>query len=335
MLNSFNEYLNFWHFNLKEDDDNCIYIDIPFCEEKCSYCIYNSTIFSEKKMDNYMNYIKKWIEGYNYVFDEIIPKQIYFGGGTASLLSVEQIKEFAKSMKKFNCIPYKHFEGHPNSFSREKVACLSELGFSYFSLGIQSFDLKTISQVRRQYVAPETLKKLVDQIHLEEGIVSVDIIAFLDGYTAVSLENFEKDLHILMDYCLPDIICIHPSYRLVEKSSTLERITILKDIARIVHKYSIMGKYCVEERYSWLYNNLDSDEAIMKWGKTAHNLCRCDSIDEIKKKKQYNCNYSYNYPHHSVFAMGGYDNRVLHSHLGIDNHWKIRSCNKKIIIEKV
>ncbi len=335
MLNSFDEYLNFWRFNIIESDDNCIYIDIPFCEEKCSYCIYHSTIFSEEKMRNYMNYIKRWIEGYNYVYSEITPKQIYFGGGTASLLSIEQIKEFAKGMKRFNYIPYKHFEGHPNSFSREKVICLSELGFCYFSLGVQSFDLKTINQVGRQYVTPEILRKLISQIHIEEGIVSVDIIAFLDGYTAVSIENFESDLRILMDYCLPDIICVHPSYRLIEKCSSLERVAILKEIAHIVYKYSIMGRYCIEEKYSWFYNNLGSDETIMKWGKTAHNLYCCDSIDEIKKKKRYNCNYSHNYPYHSVFAMGGYDNRILHSHLGVDNHWKIRNCNQKIIIEKV
>ena len=85
-----------------------IYIHIPFCKSKCSYCNFFS-LASEKKIVDYVDALKREIVARNrYLGNEKI-KTIYFGGGTPSLLPVKYIDEILDIVNKnFDFLKNKH-----------------------------------------------------------------------------------------------------------------------------------------------------------------------------------------------------------------------------------
>ena len=80
-----------------------IYIHVPFCLKKCSYCSFYSEIFSEKIKNKYLKNLIKEIEVYKTRF-RIKPRTIYFGGGTPSLLHPEEIESILQRFNASNLI---------------------------------------------------------------------------------------------------------------------------------------------------------------------------------------------------------------------------------------
>ena len=72
---------------------------------------------------------------------------------------------------------------------------------------------------------------------------------------------------------------------------------------------------------------------ILGRGGAAHNLKKRDNIEQINKAKTYSCNYGKNVYNQTVFAMGGYKNRIVHSHFSNIARWIISNTNGKIIIK--
>lgn len=86
----------FYHFDHQSEDFN-LYIDSHFClKNKCRYCCYNPTII--KNIDSllfnyYSDILPKNISDYSEIFKIRSPSTVYFGGGTSSLASVEQLQK--------------------------------------------------------------------------------------------------------------------------------------------------------------------------------------------------------------------------------------------------
>ena len=171
-----------------------LYIHIPFCISKCSYCDFASFANIKHLRLPYLKALKSEIVLQKKHYKNFNPKTLYIGGGTPSFLTLPQIKFLFKSI--YDC--YKNFkeitfEANPESLTLAKIKLLKKLGVNRMSLGLQStFDkhLKTLGRAHNFATflrAYTQAKKYFDNIN-------VDLIAGLPNQTLAEFEQSVKQL---------------------------------------------------------------------------------------------------------------------------------------------
>ena len=136
---------------------DAIYIHIPFCIKKCGYCDFLSFSCEEKSREDRKKYVKKLIEEIK-LSPKLTYDTVYFGGGTPSILEVEEIKSILEKLDIEENAEIT-LEVNPQTVSLEKLKGLRSIGINRLSIGIQSFDdekLKVLGRVHNKEVALET-----------------------------------------------------------------------------------------------------------------------------------------------------------------------------------
>ncbi len=123
-----------------------LYAHIPFCRKRCHFCYFR--VYTDKNAGDIRGYIGALLtELEAYARTPLIsgrkPSFIYFGGGTPSYLSIDQLRELTDGMKRI--LPWNEarevaFEAEPGTLSDAKLRAIRELGVTRLSLGIEHFD---------------------------------------------------------------------------------------------------------------------------------------------------------------------------------------------------
>ena len=175
-----------------------IYISVPFCKTKCSYCNFASGVFSKQV---FKRYVDRVVEDLSCSADtatqiggelEHEVDSIYLGGGTPTLLEPEQLKRlFSAVSSEFQVDKNAEVtvECAPGTLSAEVIQTLLECGVNRVSLGVQSFIDKEASSVARVHTRQITLEE-IGRLR-ESGIsnISIDLIAGLPHQTEPSWEE--------------------------------------------------------------------------------------------------------------------------------------------------
>ena len=162
------------------------YIHIPFCRQKCYYCSFVSFPQLEKK-DCYLEALLKEIE-YRYMGENL--STIYFGGGTPSLLSVEDFSKIL-GLFKFNRDCEVTVEINPETIDEAFLPAIKDLGVNRLSFGCQTFDEDILKSIGRKHT-PEQLIRCVKQAQ-NLGFKNINL-DFIYGLPTQTIEGFEKDL---------------------------------------------------------------------------------------------------------------------------------------------
>ena len=139
---------------MQNKEELSLYIHIPFCVRKCGYCDFLSAPADEKARDRYVQALLMEIERYQgtETADRKI-KTLYIGGGTPSILSVDQLDCIMQKIKyTFNfCDDIEaSMEMNPGTASKEKCRALYQMGINKLSIGLQStndMELKTLGRI--------------------------------------------------------------------------------------------------------------------------------------------------------------------------------------------
>lgn len=139
---------------MQNKEELSLYIHIPFCVRKCGYCDFLSAPADEKARDRYVQALLMEIERYRgtETADRKI-KTLYIGGGTPSILSVNQLNCIIQKIKcTFNfCSDIEaSIEMNPGTASKEKCRALYQMGINRLSIGLQStndMELKTLGRI--------------------------------------------------------------------------------------------------------------------------------------------------------------------------------------------
>ncbi|MCX6236358.1 MAG: radical SAM family heme chaperone HemW [Bacteroidia bacterium] len=160
-----------------------IYFHIPFCKQKCSYCDFYSRKDSNGLEELVKFEIKELVSRKDYLNKELI-ETIYFGGGTPSLLSIDNISELLNCTKQNFVISNEceiTFEANPDDLDEEYLKCLYSLEINRLSIGIQSFNDSILKFLGRRHNS----KKLQYIIETAQNIgftnISVDLIFGIPG----------------------------------------------------------------------------------------------------------------------------------------------------------
>ncbi|MCG8804382.1 radical SAM family heme chaperone HemW [Tenacibaculum finnmarkense] len=175
-----------------------IYIHIPFCKQACFYCDFHFST-SLKKKDELISCLITELEiRKNELQNEII-ETIYFGGGTPSLLSSEEISSLLNAIYKHYKVienPEITLEANPDDLSEEKILELANSPINRLSIGVQSFfeeDLKSMNRAHNSKEAKECLS--IATCYFDN--ITVDLIY---GVPNMSNERWKENLQIAFDF---------------------------------------------------------------------------------------------------------------------------------------
>jgi oxygen-independent coproporphyrinogen-3 oxidase len=165
-----------------------IYVHTPYCIQRCAYCHYKTTTLREnqlRQIDRYVEALCREIEigARRFHLGERPATTIYFGGGTPTLLSGENIaKIFATLRRNLDVAaePEITFEGEPVTLTERKAAILREHGVNRLSIGIQSFKEEIVFQTGREDTEEQALKS-IDVAMGSGASVNIDLISGLAG----------------------------------------------------------------------------------------------------------------------------------------------------------
>ena len=199
-----------------------IYLHIPFCKNKCLYCDFKSFPCAEKgRIDEYIIALNKEISLAGEEFKDRPITSIYFGGGTPSLLTVEQFSKIFNTLNKsFNIQKNIEItvECNPESVTAEKLSAMALLGVNRISLGVQSLyddNLKAIGRVHSRQTA-------LDKIHLIKEYFSNLSVDFIIGLPYDTEERIVSELNEVAH--LVDHISVYMLS--VESGTPLEKLVL-------------------------------------------------------------------------------------------------------------
>ena len=132
-----------------------IYIHIPFCKQACYYCDFHFST-SLKKKDQLISALAKELQLRKDEFKNTTVETIYFGGGTPSLLSIEELQFLIDTVHKNYSVatsPEITLEANPDDLFEEKIIELSQSPINRLSIGIQSFYEKDLKLMNRAHNA--------------------------------------------------------------------------------------------------------------------------------------------------------------------------------------
>lgn len=168
-----------------------IYIHVPFCAKRCTYCDFYTTTLGDAARHAYTRALLEELRR-RAVATPV--ETLYFGGGTPSQLADADLRTiFAALRQHYNMEGVKEltFEANPDDITAAKVELLSELGVNRISLGVQSFDDELLRSVNRRHTAQQA-RDAIDTIH-RAGIhnISIDLIF---GLPSQDFTRWENDL---------------------------------------------------------------------------------------------------------------------------------------------
>jgi oxygen-independent coproporphyrinogen-3 oxidase len=182
-----------------------LYLSVPFCRSKCTFCNFSSGVFPASYHDRYISRIERDLSSIRTRaknWGAQLPQavdSIYLGGGTPSLLSPALFRRlFTTLRREFALLPTAEVtvECAPGQVEPAVLEALAECGATRVSFGVQSFvdnEAKSIGRLHNRAVALEDIRRVQ-----AAGIadVSVDLIAGLPGQT---FESWLESLQVLAD----------------------------------------------------------------------------------------------------------------------------------------
>ncbi|MEQ3665920.1 MULTISPECIES: radical SAM family heme chaperone HemW [unclassified Olleya] len=173
-----------------------IYIHIPFCKQACHYCDFHFST-SMKKKDQLIFALAKEMELRKDEFKNITVETIYFGGGTPSVLSADELQYLIDSVYlnyKVTDNPEITLEANPDDLNEEVIIKLSKSPINRLSIGIQSFYEKDLKLMNRAHNAQEAKRCLQLATQYFDNI-SLDLIYGIPNSTNVEwLDNIQTAL---------------------------------------------------------------------------------------------------------------------------------------------
>lgn len=191
----------------------CLYISIPFCPTRCSYCSFvsHSMDSAYKLIPEYLECLCRELEITGKIVSELglTVDTIYIGGGTPTSITAEQLKKVTDAVAEYIDISsireYDVEAGRADTITRDKLRVIKAAGATRISVNPQTFNDEVLRAIGRKHTAEDTIRAF--SIAREEGFdnINMDIIAGLPGD---SVESFRNTLEKTMSLA-PESITVH------------------------------------------------------------------------------------------------------------------------------
>jgi oxygen-independent coproporphyrinogen-3 oxidase len=195
-----------------------LYVHIPFCSSRCSYCDFATGLYQSELADRYVRGLIQEIRSSRYAGENV--DTIYFGGGTPSLLAAAQLDHILASLhERFKVAADVEItlEINPGSGTPEKLRAFRSLGINRASFGAQTFNDAELAKLGRSHNSADALRTFADLRQTGFANVSFDLIAGLPGQTLpVWQRNIKQALALAPEHLSFYLLEVHSGTPLAE-----------------------------------------------------------------------------------------------------------------------
>lgn len=279
-----------------------IYLHIPFCKTRCIYCDFYSTTMQEWQ-DRYIDALCKELEmRASYLKGEKI-ETVYFGGGTPSLLSAEAFNKIFDTIDRVYGMDYCKeitMEANPDDLSKAYIQQLALLPFNRISIGIQTFNDKTLQLLNRRHTAAQAIQAVEECRKAGFENISIDLIYGLPGENR---QSWLKDLHRAISMNVEHISAYHLIYEEgtalwkmreqhkvdeIDEDSSVDFFAMMIDeLTKAGYEHYEISNFCRPGKYSRHNSGYWIDTKYLGCGPSAHSYDRSNRQWNIASLKQY------------------------------------------------
>ncbi len=199
--------------NASEPDSYSLYVSVPFCPTRCSYCsfISHSNESAKKLIPEYVEKLCEELAVTGRIAKELRLKleSIYIGGGTPSVLTAEQLKRVTDAIcDNFDVPSVKEYTieaGRPDSTTKEKLEVMKNCGCTRISINPQTFNDDVLREIGRNHTSQMTVDCFSDARDVGFTNINTDLIA---GLPTDTLASYEKTLSKAIELS-PENITVH------------------------------------------------------------------------------------------------------------------------------
>lgn len=278
-----------------------VYFHIPFCRQKCNYCDFYSIRDSKGVDDLIRSEIKELFLRKNYLEDRSV-NTIYFGGGTPSLLTVNQIEKLVKGVKDNFSIAFDceiTLEANPDDLTEEYLLQLHDLGINRLSVGIQSFNDEILKFLGRRHDSSRLVSIIESAQKVGFSNISVDLIFAIPGMNPDSYQySLEKVIKL-------DIQHVSAYSLTIEKGTQFYKMLLHNKIQEVIEDDMLMQ-----------FNN-----TIDYLGKNGFSHYEISNYAKDGFKSRHNCSYWENV---SYLGIGP----SAHSYNGGSRQWNVSNTKR-------
>lgn len=265
-----------------------IYIHIPFCKQSCSYCDFHFSTSLKSKNDFVAALIHEIELQKNYLGKNPVIETIYFGGGTPSLLSAEELDRI------FNQINL-HFtvsknaeitlEANPDDLTKTKLQELKSSPVNRLSIGIQSFFEEDLKLMNRAHNVEQAKNSINQSLSAGFENLTIDLIYGTPGLTN---KNWKKNLQTVFDLGIKHLSCYSltveektPLESLIKKGkvkpvdeaqSAEQFLILMEETAKNGYEHYEISNFCKPGFHSRHNSNYWTGEKYLGLGPSAHSF---------------------------------------------------------------
>lgn len=188
-----------------------IYFHIPFCKSRCTYCDFYKTT-DTSKISSLIDALQKELTLRNDYLNERTIQTIYFGGGTPSLLSANQISNLLNECKKMYSISDEAeitLEANPDDLEINYLHQLRNVGINRLSIGIQTFSAQGLKLMNRRHTPDQAIDAVKNAQIAGFDNISVDLIY---GIPHMENEQWQANLDTIFKMNIQHLSAYHLTY---------------------------------------------------------------------------------------------------------------------------
>ncbi|MBE6827798.1 MAG: coproporphyrinogen dehydrogenase HemZ [Ruminococcaceae bacterium] len=285
--------------SLSADNSVSIYVSVPFCPTRCSYCSFVSHDMSaqtvKKLMPDYVEFLIKEARLTAEIVKELGLKTetVYIGGGTPTTLDAEQLKTLTSVLREsFDLTGLREFTaeaGRPDTVTAEKLRVLKAAGVDRISINPQSFSDSVLEAIGRKHTSQQTLEAFALAREIGFDNINTDLIA---GLPSDSLHGFEESLEKAISLSAENIT-VH--------TLALKRASYLGEEGRVMLERAKMCSQMLDFAQSRLISENYHPYYMYRQSKSLNNL---ENTGYCKQGRECLYNIFMMEECHSVLALG-------------------------------
>lgn len=242
---------------LSQEKSFSLYISIPFCPSRCSYCSFVSASVERTKhlVEPYVDLLcKELIATAEYAKKlDLRLESVYMGGGTPTTLSAEQMRKVLTTVNENYDLSYcREFTveaGRPDTITEDKLKAIMECGVDRISINPQTLNDEVLKNIGRKHTADEVIKSFEMARKYSFNHINMDLIVGLPGDT---LESFINTLDgiIKLD---PESITVHTLSMKRASNLTMDGKTLDKQEAEVTSEMLTYANKALHENGYYPY----------------------------------------------------------------------------------
>ena len=250
---------------LKRKMANSIYIHIPFCKTICSYCDFCKMFYDKKYINSYLDALEYEINS-KYNNEEV--STIYIGGGTPSVLSLDELNRLFDIIKVFKLAKDYEFtiEVNVNDINKEKLELFKKNNINRISIGVETINDKFLRFLNRKHTKEEIINNInlvkeyftnfnIDLMYAFPGEELDDVLNDLDFVISLNPKHISIYSLIIEEHTKIFIDKVKPLDEELEASMYYNIISKLKDNGYNHYEISNFAKSSFESKHNLVYWN--------------------------------------------------------------------------------